>query len=221
MARSQKPLENHYFILKEENNKHFKSFFEHTSDVFAIVIWKKGFFITGGGDSTIKVWCTSPASCISTLKGHTDNVNALVVYKSVKLASASADQSIKLWDLESGECEMTLNGHAHYVMALALSKDGFLCSGSSDKSIKIWDLESGECLRTMTGHEASVRSIVIDKDNYLISGSVFFLIHKKTQRSERFKVLVSQILKFHRKSSLFEWSSFRPSRIALKKVNII
>jgi WD40 repeat protein len=56
---------------------------------------------SGSADNTIKLWCASTHSELTTLQGHTDFINSVKFSPDGKyLASGSGDKTIKIWNIE-------------------------------------------------------------------------------------------------------------------------
>ncbi|RKP35926.1 quinon protein alcohol dehydrogenase-like superfamily [Dimargaris cristalligena] len=94
-------------------------------------------FVTGGLDSTLKVWDIDSGRCLDTLFGHTEGIWS-VALDSLRIVSASHDSTIKVWDTQSRQCLQTLRDHEGPVNCVALS-DTRVISGGIDHKIRIWD----------------------------------------------------------------------------------
>ncbi|KAJ1926014.1 hypothetical protein IWQ60_004163 [Tieghemiomyces parasiticus] len=101
-------------------------------------------FVTGGLDSTLKVWDLDRGKCLDTLFGHTEGIWSLAM-DSLRIVSASNDATIKVWDTQSRRCLQTLRGHDGPVNCVGLS-DVKVISGGMDHRVRIWDfgLADGE-----------------------------------------------------------------------------
>jgi WD40 repeat protein len=126
--------------------------------------------ITGGTDTTIKVWNVDTGERLKTLSGHLDRIRALAFPPNGGIiASGSSDATIKLWDIETGECLCDLMGHHQIVTKLKFSSDGtLLVSSSYDHTIKVWQVESGQCLQTLQGHTNIVWTVAFSPDGQTI-----------------------------------------------------
>ncbi|KAJ1655411.1 hypothetical protein IWQ61_004840 [Dispira simplex] len=99
-------------------------------------------FITGGLDSTLKVWSLDTGDCLATYFGHAEGIWSLAT-DSLRTVSASNDSTIKVWDLESGKCLHTFSGNGEPINCVALG-DTKIISGSMDRKIRIWDFSPSE-----------------------------------------------------------------------------
>ena len=143
----------------------------HQGAIGCILSLDNGYFASGAGDKTIKIWDPNTGECIKTLKGNSDSVNCLAVLPDGKLVGGSADKTIKIWDTNSGKCIKTIKGHSDSVNCLAVLSDGKLVSCSFDDTIKIWDPDTGECIKTLKGNSDSVNCLAVLPDGKLVGGS--------------------------------------------------
>jgi WD40 repeat protein len=126
--------------------------------------------ITGGEDSTIKIWDVQSGAEIMTLRGHEDedwNCIQSVAFSpdDKKIVSGSGDETIKLWDAQSGNVMATLRGHQDWVNSVAFSPDGKrIVSGSDDTNIKVWDSQTFVEVMTLRGHQGSIQSVAFSPD---------------------------------------------------------
>ena len=122
--------------------------------------------VSGGLDSTLRVWDLETGRCLRTLEGHADVVRSVSVSPDGRRAvSGSGDKTLRVWDLETGRCLRTLEGHTFDVSSVSVSPDGRRAvSGSCDKTLRVWDLENSQCLRTLEGHAHKVWSVSVSPD---------------------------------------------------------
>jgi len=127
--------------------------------------------VSGGEDTTIKVWDPESGRFERTLKGHQDAVQSLAFNTNgTILASCSSDMSIKLWDFNTFQCLKTIQGHDHSVSAIQfLPSNDVIVSCSRDKTLKMWDVASGYCQRTLQGHDQWVRQLDVSPDGGLVA----------------------------------------------------
>ena len=102
--------------------------------------------VTGGTDTTLKVWHAETGEELHTLKGHSKAVTQVAFSPDGnQIVSGSLDTTLKVWDAETGEEVFTLKGHTDAIRSVAFSQDGKLIgSGSSDKTLKLWYAETGK-----------------------------------------------------------------------------
>ena len=124
--------------------------------------------ISGGYDSTIKIWDLNAGRELLTVNGYLGSVTCLEILNGM-LISGSTDNTIKIWDLNTGRELWTLSEHQGRITCLKIL-DGKLISGSADGTIKIWNPSTGQLLQTLSGHQNLIRCMKI-LDGKLISGS--------------------------------------------------
>jgi len=99
-----------------------------------------------GQDGTLRIYNTTSASWVHSLRGHKAPVAiARISPDGKRIASASNDGAVKLWDVVTGKELHSLETHSSYIRSLAFSSDGlWLASGSYDQEVKIWDVATGK-----------------------------------------------------------------------------
>lgn len=103
------------------------------------------FLVSGGEDTTLRVWHSTSGNCELVLEDHSDEVNCVAISKDMKvLLSGSKDKSVKIWERKTGKVIMTLFDHRQSVTCLAVSPTGpFFVSGSKDCTAVVWVLNPG------------------------------------------------------------------------------
>jgi WD40 repeat protein len=136
--------------------------------------------ISGGRDSTVKVWEIASGRELRSLSGHTDTVFAVAVSPDGRLvASAGRDRTVRLWEPVTGQDVRTLVGHPREVSAVAFTPDGRrLVSGSFDNTVKLWDVATGHELRTLsppnppeTGGAWFILAVAVSPDGRLLASA--------------------------------------------------
>jgi len=122
--------------------------------------------ITGGRDSSVRMWDLESGQCLKVLRVHRREVDCVsITIDGTKAISGSRDSSVCLWDLENETCLKILKGHNGDVESVSITPDGKRAvSGSKDHTIRLWDLESGECLEVCRGFTNWILSVSIAAD---------------------------------------------------------
>ncbi|NJO39172.1 MAG: protein kinase [Cyanobacteria bacterium CRU_2_1] len=131
--------------------------------------------LSGGADTTLKLWDTASDRCLLSFEGHRGSVEAVTFSPDGRYAlSGSTDTTLKLWDVSTGDCLRTFEGHGGAVHAVAVAPKGrYALSGSADGILKLWDMTTGHCLRTFTRHRDRVTAVTLSPDGrYALSGSL-------------------------------------------------
>jgi WD40 repeat protein len=108
-------------------------------------------YVTGGRDSTLKLWEVGSEQPLRVLHGHHGGVLATRYSPGGdRIASGSADGSIRIWDADTGELDRTLHGHHDAVRRVAFSRDGsLLASASFDGTVRLWDMRTTAAIATL------------------------------------------------------------------------
>ena len=144
-----------------------RTFEGHSAGVRSIALNADGAWaVSGGADSTVRLWELNSGKLVRTFQGHTESVNSVALSVDGRWAlSGSGDKAIRLWDLSSGRCLRAFDGHKHSVESVALSADGtWALSGSWDKTLRLWEINSGQCVRVFGGLQHPVLSVALSAD---------------------------------------------------------
>jgi hypothetical protein len=136
----------------------------HTGWVMALTVTPNGQkLISGGADSTVRVWNLREQKLETTFpRHHTATVRALSLNaEGSKLATGCDDYLIRLWDMRNLSVKPNkLKGHTGWIWAVAFSPDGkMLASCSGDSTLRLWDLQENNLITTLPAHRASVRAV--------------------------------------------------------------
>jgi len=97
------------------------------------------YFLTGGLDSTIRLWDSATGRCLKTLFGHLEGVWSLAG-DTIRVISGANDGMVKSWEPRSGRCDRTFVGHRGPVTCVGLS-DSRMASGSEDGEVRIYSFK--------------------------------------------------------------------------------
>ncbi len=127
----------------------------HEKSVYCVSHLPDARIITGGLDTTARIFNLRTGKCEAVLKGHMDAVLAVKGLSSGHLVTCSADKTLRVWtktiDNNNNSnnnnadennyvwrCECTLFGHTGGVTCFIEICEGIWASGSTDKTVRIW-----------------------------------------------------------------------------------
>lgn len=119
-------------------------------------------FVTGGDDSTLKVFDFATSTEEMTLTGHQWEVRCVDWHPSKGLlASGSKDHSVKFWDPRSGRCLTTINASKNIVSRAIFepTRGLYLATSGKDSIIRIFDIRMMRDVFILRGHENDVTSL--------------------------------------------------------------
>ena len=94
------------------------------------------YMLTGGLDSTIRLWDTATGKCLKTFFGHVEGIWGLAG-DTLRVVTAGNDGMVKVWDPRSGKCERTVTGHRGPVTCVGLS-DSRMASAGDDSEVRVY-----------------------------------------------------------------------------------
>ena len=97
------------------------------------------YFLSGGLDSTIRLWDSATGKCLKTMFGHLEGVWSLAG-DTIRVISGANDGMVKSWEPRSGKCDATFTGHRGPVTCVGLS-DSRMASGSEDGEIRVYSFK--------------------------------------------------------------------------------
>ncbi len=137
--------------------------------------------VSGGADSTIKMWHVGAQDLIDIMHKHNGMVRCVAFTPDGRmLATGGDDRKILFWDLRQRQVNVALSLDDTAAHSLALSQDGEILVTGSYRKIKVWQVlqqsngshPEAELLHILTGHTHIVRSLAMSADGkILVSGS--------------------------------------------------
>ena len=108
----------------------------------------ENFLITGGYDTSIRIWDLKSKQQVTCLLYHKSNVTCLDITKNdYFLVSGSFDKTLALWDLNKRELIRIYRGHSDAICAVSISYDSsYIVSCSDNNEIIVWDFQYGKSL---------------------------------------------------------------------------
>jgi polyadenylation factor subunit 2 len=119
-------------------------------------------FVTGGDDSTLKIFDFAGGVEEATLTGHQWEVRCLDWHPTKGLlVSGSKDHSVKLWDPRNGRCLTTLNASKNQISKTVFepTMGNLLATSGRDQIIRIFDLRMMRDMLLLRGHVNEVTSL--------------------------------------------------------------
>ncbi len=123
----------------------------HTGGIQALAISPDGkWLVSGGQDSTLKIWSLEKGNLLRTLYGHNSKISGVAISPDARyIASAADDGTARLWELAGGQAIRELSGHRNIISSVAFISGGQqLLTGSSDV-IKVWEAATGQVVRSI------------------------------------------------------------------------
>ena len=143
----------------------------HLGCINCIIQLSNGNLLTGGDDSSIRIWDIKTYENILTFEEHFARVTCLIEISKDIIASGSFDTSIRLWNLNEKKCYLQLCEHLNWVLCLYILKDNSLCSGGGDNLIIIWNVKKGMSKKILKGHSDLINCISQLNNDNIISSS--------------------------------------------------
>ncbi|XP_065061089.1 uncharacterized protein LOC135688244 [Rhopilema esculentum] len=125
--------------------------------------------ISGGHDTSFKIWNKETYEELSSLGGHTGSISSVVLISEDRAATGSQDCSIKTWDVKKGE-ELSSVYVFNPVTCLAHQNE-LLAIGNEGGKIDIYDIVKGEITISHKAHDDALVAIVFMDDSRLASAS--------------------------------------------------
>ena len=101
------------------------------------------FLVSGGNDTTVKLWDVQTGGVIKTFCGHTHYVLSVSVSPDcTTMASGSRDGTIRLWNIQAGDCFCVMDGFDDWVKSISFSPvdSQLLMSASYNNTVLQWDI---------------------------------------------------------------------------------
>jgi WD40 repeat protein len=136
----------------------------HTNYVEAVAVTADGRrAVSGGWDTTVRVWDLETGAMLHTLEGHTDVVAGVAVTPDgATAASAGWDRALRVWNIEAGRSLGIIELPETRLNAVAIGPDGRIAVvGGADGACRVCDLETYAVRLVLEGHTGVVTSVAI------------------------------------------------------------
>ncbi|KAI9263395.1 WD40-repeat-containing domain protein [Phascolomyces articulosus] len=147
-----------------------RTFDEHEKRTWSVDMCSANptYLASGGDDSTVKIWSTSMAHSVMTLRFN-GNVCCAKFAPNVAnyLAVGTADHSVTCYDLRyTATPVQSFTGHKKAVSYVRWIGDNQIISASTDNTLRRWDNTNGECQLVYSGHtnEKNFVGLSVSKD---------------------------------------------------------
>lgn len=145
----------------------------HTKRVNTIQVTPDGkYIVTGGADSTIRIWDFKTLKCIRTITEQRNVILSIALAANGSYIISGGMESLgRVWDFKTGLLLRTLGGHSIEIRAVAYSKaKNYLATGSTDRTVLVWNFASGSCLKRITNKMPVIAMDFSPNGNYLATG---------------------------------------------------
>ena len=121
----------------------------HVGAVNAIALNAEGrLLVSGGDDSTIKIWDVATGHVLRTLYGHEGPVfDVALTVDGRFIASGGQDGRIRVWEVTTGILRI-LGTHRQRVQKVAFNADGSQLTSLGPTELKVWDVATARELRS-------------------------------------------------------------------------
>jgi WD40 repeat protein len=123
----------------------------HTGSILTLAISPDGrWLVSGGQDSTVKIWDLKSGNLLRTLYGHNAKISSVAISPDGRYIASSADDgTARLWDVYGGQGMRDLSGHTRLISSVAFASGGAQVLTASADVIRIWETSTGKELRSI------------------------------------------------------------------------
>lgn len=121
--------------------------------------------VTGGADSSIRVWELNGRECILALNQRLESGSrpgVAIIPDGRSMLHGAEDDQLILFDLSLRQPVHSFRGHRGGVLAVAVAREKrHALSASEDSTLRLWDLEERRQIRVFEGHTEPVCAVAI------------------------------------------------------------
>jgi len=102
------------------------------------------FLVSGGDDTTVKLWDVQTGGVVKTFCGHADWVFSVSISPDcTTIASGSGDRTIRLWHVQAGDCFCVIDEFNDFINSVSFSPANpqLLISASNDNAVQQWGID--------------------------------------------------------------------------------
>ena len=129
--------------------------------------------VSGGDDSTVRIWDAQTGESVGKYDGHIGYINSAAWSPDgTRIVSGGSDSTVRIWDAQTGESVGKYEGHSGTIRSVAWSPDGKrIVSGGYDSTVRIWDAQTGESVGKYEWHSGTIWSVAWSPDGTrIVSG---------------------------------------------------
>ena len=165
-------------IYNSTNGNQVKTLNGHTNTLEAIEVIDNTYMVSGGLDSTIRLWNYINGTNVQVMNVSAQ-VYCLKLLNNGLLASGDTMAFIKIWNFTIGKIVANLTGHTGTVRAMDLLSTNVLASGDTNKVVIIWNLITNTLLYSITtAHTYQIYALRGLSSNSFATGISFNFISK-------------------------------------------
>lgn len=149
----------------------------HSGSIHALAISPDGkWLVSGGQDSTLKIWNLQTGNLLRTLYGHNSKVVDVAISPDGRyVASAADDGTARLWEVAAGQQVRDLSGHRNMISSVAFAAGGQQVLTGSTDVVKIRESATGREIRSIPIPQKDQEgrlTVSSDGSVYVIGGAV-------------------------------------------------
>lgn len=135
-------------VFSLDTGNEVSRFATHEAAIQTCEFTPHGQCLTGGFDSTIRLWDPNSGEEIRDFEGLNSHVRGMAVSPDGRwVAAVGYPHHFVVWDLDTGKLLREFRGHTGKVTSISFSPDSSkIVSGGYDKTLRIWDVVSGRLL---------------------------------------------------------------------------
>jgi pleiotropic regulator 1 len=161
------------------HNRVIHNYHGHLSGVYCCTLLEssqKGgnlnLLLTGGRDSSARVWDLRTEAEVAVLGGHVQTVSSIIAQTSLpQIVTGSHDTTMRLWDLRKTNAPYAvLTHHKKSIRSLLFHPTEYTFTSGAADSLKVWKCPEGQFLRDISGHHSTINTMTLNRNNVLVSG---------------------------------------------------
>lgn len=151
-------------------NRIVRKYHGHLSGVYSMALHPTlDLLMTGGRDSSCRVWDMRTKEQVMILTGHTETVGSVIAQSAEpQVITGSFDKSVRCWDLAKGQVLSVLTQHHKSVRGLVAHPTEYTFASASADNIKVWQLPTTRFIRNIPNNDGGIlNSLALNSENVL------------------------------------------------------